>query len=218
MDEARRRTGRRPGESGTRRAIIEAARSKFAERGFDGATIRLIAQEARVDPALIHHFFRNKEGVFNAAIGELLEPETLLPPVLASGLDGLGERLVRMFLGVWESNDDTLKALIAAIRSAVSDTKAANLLRRFIIAEFAGRVASLIDRDDSDLRASLVGAQLVGLVMLRYVSHVEPIASMDPDEVVTYVAPTLTHYLTGDLRCPTKGCTHRAATMGHSAP
>ena len=58
MDEIRRRTGRRPGDSGTRRAIIEAARSKFAERGFEGATIRVIAQEAKVDPALIHHFFR----------------------------------------------------------------------------------------------------------------------------------------------------------------
>lgn len=199
MDEIRRRTGRRPGDSGTRRAIIEAARSKFAERGFEGATIRVIAQQAKVDPALIHHFFRNKEGVFSAAIGELLEPDVLLPPVLASGLDGLGERLVRMFLGVWESNEATREALIATIRSAVSNSDAADLLRTYIISEFASRIGSLIEREDSELRASLVGSQLVGLVMLRYVSNVEPLSSMDPDEVVDYVAPTLNHYLTGDL-------------------
>lgn len=199
MDEIRRRTGRRPGDSGTRRAIIEAARSKFAERGFEGATIRVIAQEAKVDPALIHHFFRNKEGVFSAAIGELLAPDILLPPVLASGIDGLGERLVRMFLGVWESNEDTRKALIATIRSAVSNSDAADLLRTYIISEFASRVGSLIEREDAELRASLVGSQLVGLVMLRYVSNVEPLASMDPEEIVDYVAPTLNHYLTEDL-------------------
>jgi AcrR family transcriptional regulator len=199
MDEIRRRTGRRPGDSGTRRAIIEAARSKFAERGFEGATIRVIAQEAQVDPALIHHFFRNKEGVFSAAISELLAPDILLPPVLASGLDGLGERLVRMFLGVWESNEDTREALIATIRSAVSNSDAADLLRTYIISEFAGRISPLIEREDAELRAALVGSQLVGLVMLRYVSNVEPLASMDPDDVVGYIAPTLDHYLTEDL-------------------
>lgn len=199
MDEIRRRTGRRPGDSGTRRAIIEAARTKFAERGFEGATIRVIAQEAKVDPALIHHFFRNKEGVFSAAISELLAPDILLPPVLASGLDGLGERLVRMFLGVWDANEDTREALIATIRSAVSNTDAAELLRRYIISEFASRIGSLIEREDAELRASLVGSQLVGLVMLRYVSNVEPLASMDPEDVVGFVAPTLDHYLNGDL-------------------
>ncbi|MGH3374238.1 MAG: TetR family transcriptional regulator [Actinoallomurus sp.] len=199
MDELRRRTGRRPGDSGTRRAIIEAARAKFAERGFEGATIRVIAQEAKVDPALIHHFFRNKEGVFSAAIGELLAPDTLLPPVLEPGLDGLGERLVRMFLGVWESGEDTHEALIATIRSTVSNADAADLLRRHIILEFASGIGSLIEREDSELRASLVGSQLVGLMMLRYVSHVEPLASMDPEAVVAYIAPTLNHYLTEDL-------------------
>jgi len=199
MDELRRRTGRRPGDSGTRRAIIDAARAKFAERGFEGATIRVIAQEAKVDPALIHHFFRNKEGVFSAAIGDLLAPDTLLPPVLEPGLDGLGERLVRMFLGVWESGEDTREALIATIRSTVSNADAADLLRRHIILEFAGGIGSLIEREDSELRASLVGSQLVGLMMLRYVSHVEPLASMDPEAVVAYIAPTLNHYLTEDL-------------------
>ena len=199
MDELRRRTGRRPGESGTRRAIIDAARAKFAERGFEGATIRVIAQEAKVDPALIHHFFRNKEGVFSAAIGDLLAPDTLLPPVLAPGLDGLGERLVRMFLGVWESNEDTREALLATIRSTVSNADAADLLRRHIILEFASGIGSLIEREDSELRASLVGSQLVGLMMLRYVSSVEPLASMEPEAVVAYIAPTLNHYLTEDL-------------------
>ena len=199
MDDIQRRTGRRPGDSGTRRAIIEAARAKFAERGFEGATIRVIAQEAKVDPALIHHFFRNKEGVFSAAIEELLAPEILLPPVLAAGLDGLGERLVHMFLGAWESDEDTREALIATIRSAVSNSDAATLLQRYIISEFASRIAPLIDREDFELRASLVGSQLVGLVMLRYVAKVEPLASMDPDGVVDHIAPILDHYLTEDL-------------------
>ena len=83
-----RRTGRRPGDSGTRQAIVEAARLKFAERGYEGATLRAIAQEGRVDPALIHHFFESKRGVFEAAMADLLKPGDLIAEIIEPGLDG----------------------------------------------------------------------------------------------------------------------------------
>jgi len=96
------RTGRRPGDSGTRAAILEAARASFAERGYDASTIRGIAGEAGVDPALVHHYFGTKEGLFAASMALPMTPGDVLPGVLAGPLDDLGERLVRLFLAVWD--------------------------------------------------------------------------------------------------------------------
>jgi AcrR family transcriptional regulator len=64
----KRRPGRRPGESGTRQAILAAARRQFAERGWDRATIRAIAEDADVDPALVLHYFGSKTVLFSAAM------------------------------------------------------------------------------------------------------------------------------------------------------
>ena len=58
------RTGRRPGSSDTRSVILAAARSRFAEVGFDKASIRSIAAAAGVDSALVHHYFGTKHDLF----------------------------------------------------------------------------------------------------------------------------------------------------------
>src|SRR6202011_652144 len=92
------RTGRRPGAGGTREKILAAARSHFSEAGYEGATIRGIASAAAVDPALVLHYFGSKEKVFEAAINFPVDPAEFLPTLLAPGLQGLGERLVRFFL------------------------------------------------------------------------------------------------------------------------
>ena len=192
------RTGRRPGVSGSRQAIIDAARAKFAERGYEGATIRAIAHEAGVDAALIHHFFETKEGVFAAAMQNAFHPGDLLPPVLEPGIDGLGERLVRMFLDLWDSSPSR-DALLAIVRSAVSHPDAAALLRSFVSNELLGQVAKAIDRPDPELRTSLVSSQLIGFAFLRYVVGIEPLASLDKEQIVRLIAPTVQRYLADDL-------------------
>ena len=80
--------------------MLAAARTAFAEKGFDGATIRGIATAAGVDPALVHHYFGNKDKLFLAAVEAPADPEDLLPEVLAGGPDDLGRNLLRMFLRV----------------------------------------------------------------------------------------------------------------------
>jgi AcrR family transcriptional regulator len=193
------RTGRRPGGSGTRAEILSAARKLFAERGYAGATIRAIAQEAGVDGALVHHFFASKEGVFAAAIEDTFAPADILPPVLEAGLDGMGERLVRTFLNKWEE-PKTDRQLLAVLRSAVSNEEAARLLRSFLTQELLGRITEALDDEDSELRATLIGAQLVGVAFLRYVLHYGPIAHMDSELLVELISPTIQHYLTEPLQ------------------
>jgi AcrR family transcriptional regulator len=187
------RTGRRPGAGGTREKIVAAARTHFSEAGYDGATIRGIAAAAAVDPALVLHYFGSKEGVFKAAVNFPVDPSEFLPRLLASGLDGLGERLVRFFLETWDSPSGS--PLLGLIRSVVSSEVAASLLRDFVTREVLGPLARALELDHPQLRASLAGSQLIGLAMLRYVVKLEPLASASHDEVARWLGPTVQRYL-----------------------
>ena len=97
------RSGRRPGPGGTKETVLAAARTHFGAAGYDRGTIRGIAAEAGVDPALVLHYFGSKEGVFRAAVDFPFDPAELLPRLLAPGLVGIGERVVRFFLDTWDS-------------------------------------------------------------------------------------------------------------------
>ncbi len=190
------RTGRRPGGPHTRAAILAAARTEFARGGFDGATVRGIAGRAGVDPALVHHFFGTKQGLFVAAMEFPFDVGSVLPRLLASGVDEVGERLVRLLLSMWEADRSPFVALI---RGAVTHEESAALLREFVSRELVGRVAAAVRGSSPELRATLVGSQLIGLAMARYVIGIEPLASADVDTVVAAVAPTVQRYLTGPL-------------------
>lgn len=201
MPPARRRTGRRLGDSGARQQILDTASREFAQHGFDGATIRAIAAQAEVDPALVHHYFGTKEKLFADAVRFPVDPAVALPALLAPGVDGLGERIVRFFVTLWDQAGDQ-SPFFGVIRGAVSHEQSADLLREFMIREVLGRVAAAVETPDGTdpmLRATLVGSQLVGLGMVRYLLRVEPLASAGIDEVVAAVAPTVQRYLTGDL-------------------
>ena len=187
--------GRRPGASGTREAILAAARERFATHGYERTRIRDVAADAGVDAALVHYFFKSKDGLFVATMELPFRPAEVIAPVLAEGVDGLGERMVRRMLTVWDENRP---ALLALVRSAGSHAGAALALREFVLSEIVGRLAAALDGDQ--LRATLVASQVVGLVAARYIAQVEPLASMDRERIVPLVAPTLQRYLDGDLR------------------
>jgi AcrR family transcriptional regulator len=188
------RTGRRPGTGGTRERILAAARSDFAKAGYEGVTIRGIAAQARVDPALVLHYFASKDGVFRAAVEFPVDPAEFIPKLLAPGLDGLGERLVRFFIDTWDSPAGS--PLLGLIRSVVGNEDAAALLREFVKRQVLGRIARALELDQPQLRASLAASQLIGLAMMRYVVKVEPLASARSDEVVAWLGPTVQRYLT----------------------
>jgi len=190
---------------GTRERILAAARSDFGKAGYEGTTIRGIAAQAKVDPALVMHYFDSKDGIFRAAVQFPVDPAEFIPRLVAPGLEGLGERLVRFFVETWDS--PTGSPLLALIRSAVGNEDGADLLREFVTREVLGRLARALDLDQPQLRAALVASQLIGLAMLRYVVRVEPLASASAAELVAWLGPTLQRYLTNpDL---TKGSRRR---------
>jgi AcrR family transcriptional regulator len=187
---AGRRTGRRPGRSGSRDAILDAARELFGARGYEGATIRAIAAGAGVDPGLVMHFFGSKEGVFVAAMELPYQPSTVLPGLLAGDPAARGERLARFFVDIWD-RPEARSPFLAMIRSATTNEDAATLLREFLEREMLTALAAAIDAPDAELRAALAGAQMVGVATARYIVRVEPLASATADEVVERLAPLL---------------------------
>jgi AcrR family transcriptional regulator len=193
------RTGRRPGNQDTREAILDAARSAFSERGFDGASIRAIATSAGVDPALVHHYFGSKDQLFLATVHAPINPEDFLPKIFEPGIQGVGERMVRAFLSVWDSPAGSTAA--ALIRSAVQHEWSARLLREFLVSQILRRARKELDLDpvEAPIRASLVATQMAGLAMIRYIVKVEPMASMPAEDVIRHVGPTVQRYLEDPL-------------------
>ena len=193
-----RRSGRRPGTSSARDDILGAARRAFAELGYDRATIRSVAREADVDPALIHHYFGSKRDLFAAVMDVQVNPANLVDMLLEGDPGDLGERMARLMLTVWD-DEDFRAQLVGLLRTAVADDQAAAMIREFATTEVIGRIVNAARSDQSLLRTNLLASQVFGLLMTRYVIKLEPLASVEKETLVRASAPTFQRYLTGPL-------------------
>jgi AcrR family transcriptional regulator len=183
--------GRRPGQTQTREDILAAARNQFGQHGYNGATIRGIAAEAGVNPALVHHFFGTKEQVFVAALNLPVTPSTIADLITQGPREQIGERIVRLFLNLW-TTPETRQTFLALVRSVASNDQIAGLMRQFLEHTVVGPVSAALGLPP--LRITGAASQAFGLAMARYVIRVEPLASATDDEVVALVAPVLQYY------------------------
>ncbi|MFT4200895.1 TetR family transcriptional regulator [Gordonia sp. (in: high G+C Gram-positive bacteria)] len=188
--------GRRPGRSDTREAILAAARERFADVGFDKASIRSIAQHAGVDSALVHHYFGTKHELFIEVVALPVDPAVVLAPLRDSPLEVLGETIVRTLVGIWDSPAGV--GALAAFRAVVAGGDE-SLLRTFLLEVALKGVRDRVDEEvgDGDMRVALVASQMVGVLVTRKLLKLEPVASMSVDDLAAHVGPTLQHYLSG---------------------
>ncbi|WP_283139199.1 TetR family transcriptional regulator [Rhizohabitans arisaemae] len=189
---AARRPGRRPGVSETRTEILAAARRMFAEKGFDGASIRGIAREAQVDPALVHHYFDSKESIFVEAMKLPLDPAVVIPFVAGGPREQAAERLVRTILSI-TATEEAREPMLALIRSAITNEQALAMVRPFLVQAVLARLAEALQIPL--LRMELAFAQLFGALAARYVLRLEPLASADLDELAEQLIPAVAHHL-----------------------
>ncbi|HET6743214.1 MAG TPA: TetR family transcriptional regulator [Kribbella sp.] len=171
----------------TRAAILAAARERFGADGYERATIRAIAADAAIDPAMVMRYYGSKERLFAAAA----EFDIRLPDFGNIPLESLGEVLVRHFLARWEA-DDSLRVLL---RTAVTNEVAVQRMREI----FAAQLEPTLRRhavDSPEVRAGLVSTQMLGFALWRYILELPPIVTMPADEVVYWLGPTMTRYLT----------------------
>ncbi|WP_191563146.1 TetR/AcrR family transcriptional regulator [Janibacter melonis] len=196
------RRGRRGGDADTRAEILAVALEHFAAKGYDATSLRGIAREAGVDPALVHHYFEGKSALFAEVIGMPADPAALVSHVLAGPQEHVGEALARTFFSVWDPPEGRMR-FQGVIRAAVGFEGASRMVHEFVVREIFGRVAGELaartgrGADDAALGAGLAAAQVVGVGLLRYVLEVPALVDVEVDELVARLAPVLQRHLVG---------------------
>ena len=170
----------------TKAVILAAAKDRFAESGFERATIRAIAADANIDPSMVMRYFGSKDQLFAAAADFDLQIPDL------SGLDpaDVGARVVDYFMERWERDE----ALVVLLRSSTSNEEAANRMREIFAEQLMPAIAAL-NPVRPERRASLVASQMLGLALCRYVLRLRPIVEMTHEEIVSWLGPTIQRYL-----------------------
>ncbi|MGP9652365.1 TetR family transcriptional regulator [Glutamicibacter sp. BW80] len=174
----------------TKAMILDAAKLRFAADGYDRATIRAIAADASIDPAMVMRYFGNKASLFAAAAEIDLE----LPDLAEVSSDQIGAAIVTHFLERWERDD----SLLILLRSGVTDDAAAERMRSIFTAQLVP-VAAMASPDPTQgvTRAALAATQILGMALCRFVLAFPPVASMSRTQIVAWLGPTIQHYLTG---------------------
>jgi AcrR family transcriptional regulator len=178
------RTGRRPGDTQTRDAILDAALRHFADHGYRGATIRGIAGDAGVDPALVHHFFGRKIELFRATVDAILSPAELVPRLLRNrhGDADPAAGGAAFMLRRWQDPDQRLQ-LLAMLRAAAADEEAAGILRDVVHRDVLGAVPQTSGGDDVRVGIGLLGSHVLGLALLRNIVEVPVLMDADIDRL-----------------------------------
>ncbi|QKW06490.1 TetR/AcrR family transcriptional regulator [Streptomyces sp. NA04227] len=184
-------SGPRRRSDATREAILAAARERFAADGYERATIRAIARDARIDPSMVMRYYGNKEGLFAAACAFDLR----LPQVPTEAEKGVGRLLVRHFLEVWNKDE----GFTALMRVGVTNPAAADRMQQVLREQLLPLAEQLSpDPAQAPLRATLSASQILGMALTRYVLRFPGAVAMDEEEVIDWLAPTIERYLTAE--------------------
>jgi AcrR family transcriptional regulator len=187
--------GRRPGPSTTRREILDAARTLFGTHGFDRTTLRMIAEAAKVDPALVGRAFDGKQALLLSAVEWPWDPVSVVPRVAAGPRARAGYRMAKLVVDTWEDPDQRAP-IVALLVSAAGSAEARRLLGEFITTQVQVPLVRACGFDHAELRGALIGAQNVGLCMARYVLEIEPLASLEAATLTDLVGAATQRLLT----------------------
>jgi AcrR family transcriptional regulator len=175
--------------------VLDAARAAYARRGYLNTTIKGVAAAAGVAPDVVRRYYDNREALFVAAMRLPFDPAMSIAQLMAPGIDGLGERMVRVTLRLLD-DPETRDQLAEMVRDGAGASRATASLREFLEAEVVDRAAVLLGVPDARMRVTLATSYLLGIASMRYVLKLEPIASATEDEVVRLVAPAVQMALT----------------------
>ena len=194
--------GRRPGNVDTKSEIVEAAQRVFAAKGYDGASLRAVAREAEVDPALVHHYFDGKAALFVAAMALPFDPRSV--PVHeqpGASTTSPGAMVITGFLSMWDHAEGTGSSFASCVAGMAASASVADAMREFVAERIWDR-SPVNEGEREELtsqRRALVSSQLMGLAFIRYILRVPPISTASPAEIAQWAGPTLDGYLFGPL-------------------
>ncbi|MFZ0715694.1 TetR/AcrR family transcriptional regulator, partial [Mycobacterium sp.] len=151
-----------------------------------------------VDPALVYHYFGSKEGLLDAATNPPQKWLERVAEVWTTPVDQLGTALITLLLASW-ADDEIGPTLRAILQTAAHEPSTREKLRRVVEGSLMGVSKLGSNERDRLVRSGLIGSQMMGFALMRYVWKIEPVASMSEEEVVAAIAPNLQHYVDGDL-------------------
>ena len=184
---------------GDRSAVLKAAMAAFAARGYASTTLKGVAAAAGVAPQVLKSYYDNKEQLFAAAMRLPYDPATAIPALLAPGLDGMGERLVRLTFATF--NDEQVRKDIDSImRTGGTAGRLAGVLSEYIEFGVVDRVVANLGLPDVRLRVALISSFLMGIAAGRYIAKIPPLDTTDEDLLVRIVAPTIQDLLDPSTR------------------
>ena len=177
--------------SETRADILAAARVRFGADGYERTTLRAVAADVGVDPALVIRYFGSKQELFAAAAEFTLD----LPDLTGLDADRIADALLPKFFAVWEDDTTFVALLRAAMTSPTADRHDAHGVRH------AGRARRwpTITPDHAAQRVGLMGAFVIGLATTRYVLKNPAVADLSHDEVIRWAGPVIRHLLVGPV-------------------
>jgi AcrR family transcriptional regulator len=175
--------------------VLDAARAAYARRGYLNTTLKGVAAAAGVAPDVVRRYYDNRESLFVAAMRLPFDPAMSIAQLMAPGIDGMGERLVRVTLRMLD-DPETRDQLAEMVRDGAGASRATASLREFLEAEVVDRAAVLLGVPDARMRVTLATSYLLGIATTRYVLKLEPLASASEDEIVALVAPAVQMALT----------------------
>jgi AcrR family transcriptional regulator len=195
--------GRRPGNADTRGEIVEAAKRVFAVKGYDGTSLRAVAREAAVDPALVHHYFDGKASLFVAAMALPFDPRVVQERSSAAAAppESPGAEVVTGFLTMWDRAEGTGSSFAACVAGMAASTSVADAMREFV-AERVWNNHPVREGESTATtrqRRALVSSQLMGLAFTRYILRVPPVSTATPRQIGRWAGPTLDRYIAGPI-------------------
>lgn len=194
------RPGRRTGGSDSRAEILQAARARFVEVGFRAATMRMIAADAGVDPALISYFFGSKQQLFGEAFALRANPVAVIGDQIAGPVAELPRRLLTALVQTWDEPKN--RPTLLAIAHAGGGGESPALTRGFVEAALdAPIVARLCEEgvpaEDARRCSAMLVTQLVGVIYARYVLAVASVAALSAQEFIDAYTPAVDAALDG---------------------
>jgi AcrR family transcriptional regulator len=175
------RTSRAQQRLDTEARILTEARRLFAESGYDRTTIRAVATAAMVDPGLVMHYFGSKEKLFSRAT------RTDAPPLPSGTADQVSEQLLEYLRQ--SLTHEPIQSL-AVLRSMLTHPEAAEGFRDASRRHQDG-VSAAIPADDAALRAEVISAALIGIVLGRHLLKLDHLVDADPAHVVDLLRPVV---------------------------
>jgi AcrR family transcriptional regulator len=161
--------------------ILDAAARVFLDAGYERTTIRAVAAVAGVDGGLVMHYFGSKQELFRRVIDAAPVPEV-------SGAPEQATEQILATLAARLASEPT--ASLTLLRSMLTNPEAASAASAGMD-RYQAQIAQAIPAADASLRAAIISAVILGVMVSRHLIKSDELATADPAQVISLLRPCL---------------------------